>query len=137
MQRAKDLMTKNVFHVKKDTPILNAVELLATRNITGIPVVEDDMSLIGILSEKDVLKLLFEDGDVGNFTVNEFMTQPAVFFDEDESFEDICQCLLQNYFRRVPVTSKGKLVGILSRSDIIKTILKQKTQNNKFVNNSA
>ena len=137
MQRAKDLMTKNVIHIKKDTPILDAVKLMVKRNITGIPVVEDDMSLIGILSEKDVLRLLSEDDDSENLTVNEFMTQPAVFFDENESIEDICQCLLQNYFRRVPVTSKGKLVGILSRRDIIKIILKQKTENNEFVNNLA
>ncbi|MHC4638542.1 MAG: CBS domain-containing protein [Planctomycetota bacterium] len=137
MQKAKDLMTKKVIHVKKDTPILDAVEFLVKRNITGIPVVEEDMSLIGILSEKDVLRLFSEDDDSENLTVNEFMTQPAVFFDENESIDDICECLLQNYFRRVPVTSNGKLVGILSRRDIIKIILNQKTQNNEPVNNLA
>ncbi|MHC4572336.1 MAG: CBS domain-containing protein [Planctomycetota bacterium] len=56
-------------------------------------------------------------------TVSDFMTQPAVHFDEDESLLDVCDCLANNYFRRVPVTSQGKLVGIISRKDVIDYIL--------------
>jgi CBS domain-containing protein len=56
------------------------------------------------------------------------MTHPAVFFDENESLLDICDCLSDNYFRRVPVTSKGKLVGVVSRRDIIKEILKTRSE---------
>ncbi len=51
--------------------------------------------------------------------VNDFMTQPAISFDENESLIDVCECLTNNFFRRVPVTSKGKLVGVVSRRDII------------------
>jgi len=123
MLKAKDIMTENVVSVKKDTPIYKALELLAKYNITGIPVVREDMILVGVLSEKDVLRLFYAHEDEEEGTVNDFMTHPAVHFDKDESLLDICDCLTNNYFRRVPVTSEGKLVGIISRKDIINYIL--------------
>lgn len=123
MLKAKDIMTENVVSVKKDTPIYKALELLAKYNITGIPVVREDMILVGVLSEKDVLRLFYAHEDEEEGTVNDFMTQPAVHFDEEESLLDICDCLTNNYFRRVPVTSGGKLVGIISRKDVINYIL--------------
>ncbi|MBA7650141.1 Hypoxic response protein 1 [subsurface metagenome] len=118
MLKAKDIMT-----VKKDAPIFEAVELLVKNEITGIPVVEDDMTLVGILTEKDVLRLFYASKEVENKTVNDFMTQPAVHFDENESLPDVCDCLMNNFFRRVPVTSKGKVVGIVSRVDILEYVL--------------
>jgi len=123
MLKAKDIMTQDVINVKKDTPIYKALELLAKHNISGIPVVGDDMILVGVLSEKDVLSLFYAHEDEKEKTVNDFMTQPAVHFDENESLLDVCDCLANNYFRRVPVTSQGKLVGIISRKDIIDYIL--------------
>ena len=128
MLKAKDIMTKEVISVKKDVPIFEAVELLAKNEITGIPVVEDDMTLVGILSEKDVLKLFYASKEVENKTVNDFMTQPAVHFDENESLLDVCDCLMNNLFRRVPVTSKGEVVGIVSRPDILEYILRLKRE---------
>ena len=122
MLKAKDIMTEDVVSVKKDTPIYEAVDILAENKIAGIPVVEDDMTLIGILSEKDVLSLLFFYGQDEKRTVNDFMTQPAVYFDEDESLINVCDCLTNHDFRRVPITSKGKLVGVVSRADIIECI---------------
>ena len=119
MFQAKDIMTKDVISVRRETPIYKAVELMVEKNITGIPVVEDDMVLVGILSEKDVLRLFYDKGNEAGKTVDDFMTQPAIFFSEDESLPDVCDCLINNSFRRVPVTSKGKLVGIISRKDII------------------
>ena len=121
MPRAKDIMTRNVISVKEETPIYEAVALIAKNNITGIPVVECDRTLVGVISEKDVLRLFNvsrEDGE--SKTVSDFMTQPVVTFGENESLSDICDCLMNNHFRRVPViSSKGKLVGIISRRDII------------------
>ncbi|GAI76084.1 unnamed protein product, partial [marine sediment metagenome] len=104
-------------------PIYEALKLLVKYNITGIPVVRDDMILVGVLSEKDVLRLFYAHENEEGGTVNDFMTQPAVHFDKDESLLDVCDCLTNNYFRRVPVTSEGKLVGIISRTDIIDYIL--------------
>ena len=123
MLKAKDIMTKDVISVKKETPIYEALELLGKNNITGIPVVKEDMILVGILSEKDVLSLFYASEDDEEKTVDDFMTRPAIHFDESESLLDICDCLTDNYFRRVPVTSEGRLVGVVSRKDIIDYIL--------------
>jgi CBS domain-containing protein len=123
MLKAKDIMTEDVVNVKKDTPIYEALELFAKHDISGIPVVRKDMILVGVLSEKDVLRLFYAHEDDEEKTVSDFMTQPAIHFNEDESLLDICDCLANNYFRRVPVTSGGKLVGIISRKDIIDYIL--------------
>ena len=124
MVKAKDIMTKEVISAKKETSIHEAIELLIKNEITGIPVVEDDMTLVGILTEKDLLRLYFEPEHGKNQTVNDFMTEPAIHFSEDEVLEEICNCLMDNIFRRVPVTSKGKVVGIISRPDVIEYILK-------------
>ena len=57
-------------------------------------------------------------------TVNDFMTQPAIHFEQNELLSDVCHCLMENAIRRVPVTSNGKVVGVISRSDILKCILR-------------
>ncbi|UCF14868.1 MAG: CBS domain-containing protein, partial [Phycisphaerales bacterium] len=57
--------------------------------------------------------------------VREFMTQPAIHFEEGERLLDICHCLRDNSIRRVPVTSDGKVIGVISRSDLIKCILRR------------
>ncbi|MFZ0035677.1 MAG: CBS domain-containing protein [Sedimentisphaerales bacterium] len=132
MLKAKDVMTQEVISVKKDTPIFEAMEVMVKNQITGIPVVEDDMTLVGMLTEKDVLRLFYADEDEKNKTVDFFMTRSAVHYKEDDSLQSICDFMMINYFRRVPVTSKkGKLVGIISRPDIIKYILQARCEETK------
>jgi len=125
MVKAKDIMTKRVISVKTDTPIYDALKLIASYGISGLPVVDDDLTLVGIVSEKDVLSL-FYNNDEDEITVDDFMTQPPIFFDENESILDVCDFLRKNIFRRVPITSEGKLVGIISIRDVIEYILLSK-----------
>ncbi|MEE9370802.1 MAG: CBS domain-containing protein [Sedimentisphaerales bacterium] len=130
MLKVKDVMTKDVISVKKETPIYEAIELMRKNNITGMPVIKDDMILVGVITEKDVLRLFYADEDEKNQTVDFFMTRPAVSYRENENLRSVCDFMMINYFRRVPVVSKqGKLVGIISRPDIINYILEQKRQN--------
>jgi CBS domain-containing protein len=132
MLKAKDIMTKDVVSVKKDTPIYEAVELLRKNEITGMPVIEDDMTLVGVITEKDVLRLFYADEDEKNKTVGFFMTRPAVSYKENESLQSVCDFMMINYFRRVPVISKkGKVVGILSRPDVIDYIIEQRRQSSE------
>jgi len=125
MPKVKDIMTKEVINVTKETPIYKAMELMRKNDITGVPVVEEDMTLAGILTEKDVLRLFYADEQEKNKTVKDFMTRPAVHYKENDSLQTICDFMMINYFRRVPITSKkGKLVGIISRADVIEYLLK-------------
>jgi CBS domain-containing protein len=123
MIRAKDIMSTNVISVKKDDPIFEAVRLLVEKNISGLPVVDDDMNLTGILSEKDVVDLYYEYEHADSKTVGDYMTYPAVCFDENNALLNVCNFLVKNIFRRVPVTSGGKLVGIISIQDILNSVL--------------
>ena len=123
MLRARDVMNTNVISVKKDAPIFEAVELLVNNNISGLPVVEDDMTLAGILSEKDVVELFYDSEQAENKAVEDYMTYPAVYFEDNNALMNICDFLGKNIFRRVPVTSDGKLVGIISIRDILNTVL--------------
>jgi len=123
MLKAKEIMTKDLITAKVDTPIYDVLELIAKHGISGLPVVKDDMTLVGVVSEKDVLSLFYDHEDRSKKTVNDFMTQPPLFFDEDESLLDVCDFLTKNVFRRVPITSGGKLVGIISIRDLVEYIL--------------
>ena len=128
MLRARDIMNKDIVSVKKNTPIFEAVKLLAENNISGLPVVEDDMILVGILSEKDVVELFYESEQAKSKTVNDYMTYPAVYFEENNALVNICDFLRKNVFRRVPITSRGRLVGIISIQDILNSVLQQKQE---------
>lgn len=118
-------MKTNVITVKKDTLVYDAIELLLNNNITGLPIVDNDDNLVGIITEKDVLKLLYanikEDAKV-----EQFMTKDVVTFDESDNLTDVAECFIRNHFRRVPILKNGKIAGILSKKDIIAYILKIK-----------
>ena len=129
MLKAKEIMTTDVVSVTKETPIYEAMELLIKNEITGMPVVDDDMTLVGVISEKDCLRLFYADEEEKNKTVQYFMSQPAVHYNENDSLKTICDFMMINYFRRIPVTTKkGKLVGILSRPDVVAHILQQRRE---------
>ena len=123
MLKGKDIMTREVVSVRRDASVEEVLELLLGNKISGIPVVEEDMTLVGIVTEKDLLALFYGPGAGNKKTVEDFMTQPAVHFHENETLDDICRCLLEVTFRRVPVTKKGKVVGIVSRPDVLKCVL--------------
>ena len=90
--------------------------------------VNDDMTLAGIVSEKDVLQLLYNIKDKPG-KVEDFMTKDIISFNREDNLVDITECLVNNNFRRVPIASDGKLVGIVSRRDIIKYVLSLRRKN--------
>ncbi|MHC4244427.1 MAG: CBS domain-containing protein [Planctomycetota bacterium] len=123
MLKAREIMTRDVISVGKDTPVRQAIKRMLDMQVAGMPVVAEDMSLAGIITEKDVLKLYGAADQGESKTVEDFMTSPAVCFEEDDTLEEICLCLIENDFRRVPVTSDGKVVGIISRPDVARRVL--------------
>ncbi len=129
MVKAKDIMTEIVVSVKKDTPMYEAAQLLATNDITGVPVVEDDMMLVGVITEKDILDLFDVLQYADDRSVNSSMSHEVVSFDIEDGLSEVCECLKNNNFRRIPVTSEGKMVGIISRRDIILYMLRQRQKN--------
>jgi CBS domain-containing protein len=123
MLTASDVMKKEVITIEKDAPITQAIEIMLEEKISGLPVVSNDMVLVGIITEKDILGLYGAPEEGTKTKVEDFMTTPAVYFEMFETFADICRCLIQNDFRRVPVVLEGKVVGIVSRPDVAEHIL--------------
>ena len=123
MLTATEVMKKEVITIEKDAPIIQAIEIMLENKISGLPVVKSDMTLVGIITEKDVLSLYGAPEEGAKVKVEDFMTTPAVYFEMFETFADICRCLIQNDFRRVPVVLEGKVVGIVSRPDVAEHIL--------------
>jgi CBS domain-containing protein len=120
---AKDIMSTEIITVTEDATMKHVIQLLVTRGITGLPVVSEDMEMLGIVTEKDVLKALYNQ-DVQVNSVADLMTGDIVFFDENDDLIKVFKGLVENNFRRVPILSQGKLVGIISRTDIIKFLSK-------------
>ena len=116
---AKDIMTKEVSTVRKDAKITDVIRLLAQKRITGVPVVSDDMRLLGMVTEKDILRTLRYDQNIKGKTAADLMTSEVVSFDENDSLTEVFENLVEYEFRRVPILSEGILVGIVSRRDII------------------
>ena len=118
MIKAKAIMKTGVITVRRDADIYEAIRTMVENNITGLPVVNDDQTLAGIITEKDVLGLLYNFEDRPG-KVEDFMTEKVVCFNQEDSLDDIAESFIYNHVRRVPIVDNGRLVGIISRKDII------------------
>jgi CBS domain-containing protein len=131
MFKASKIMTRSLVTVRENTSIQEAMNILVDNNIAGLPVVTEDMRLLGIVSEKDMLSLLYKPQSKKPKLVSEVMTRDVVHFNESDDLFDICECLIENKFRRVPILAEGKLAGIISRRDIIKFIIKLRNKSGR------
>lgn len=122
MLKAKDVMTKDVRTIGPDAMLAEAIELLIAEKISGMPVINARGKMIGIISEKDILNFAFS-GNLRNTKVREAMTKDVVSFTSDTDVDTIALAIAHNKFRRVPIVDSGKLVGIVSRRDIIRVAL--------------
>ena len=98
MFKASEAMSRHPITVDKRTCVYEAIGIMAKNKVTGLPVVEEDGTLVGVISEKDVLKLLYDLGDQQD-TVEHFMTENVVAFDEEDSLIEITECFIANAFR--------------------------------------
>jgi len=120
---ARQVMTANVLSVRPNTPVLKAIDLLLENRISGLPVVLEDNKLVGVVTEKDLLQLLLTEGLDEVDTVEQFMSKKVLSFEESDEVVPICEFFIKNNVRRVPIVKEGKLVGIISRRDILRLIL--------------
>jgi len=129
MPKAQDVMNRNLVYLTKHASMVEAAKLLMVNDITGIPIVDEDMRLVGIITEKDILDLYHIMQYPCDRTVNSSMSHEVVSFDVNDDLDDICTCLRNEYFRRVPITREGRLAGVISRHDLIVYLLRSKRRN--------
>jgi len=143
--KVRDIMTRDVVSVQRDTSINEIAKVMGARNISGVPVVDDDGAIAGIITELDVilrntrldmphfLQIL----DLGAIPLElpghyqerlrhmlgtqakDVMSKDVVTIEADDSVETLAKLMVKRRVNPVPVVEGGRLVGIVSRADLI------------------
>jgi CBS domain-containing protein len=124
LPKVRDHMDTTVHCVAPETPILDAVDFLLEHRVTGAPVIDANGRLVGMLSERDCLKLLAKgvDANVPRGTVADFMTSEIIAIPPDMDIYFAAGMFLGSTVRRLPVVENDKLVGAITRFDILRVI---------------
>ena len=120
----KTYMTTRLITLRKDMDVYFAIGLLLKNNISGAPVIDDNNNLCGILSEKDCLRI-FANGsfyDMPGGSVSQFMTDIVLTVEPASDLFSVADKFLKHNFRRMPVVKGKKLVGQISRRDVLRAI---------------
>ncbi len=109
--------------------LASAIATLSARRIGAVLVLDADKSLVGILSERDILHALARRaGDAFGLRVEEVMTTPVVTCDPDHTVEHVMGLMTEGRFRHLPVVQRGMLMGIVSIGDVVKWRLDETRQ---------
>jgi len=144
---ASDIMTKDVLFVHPDTPTRTVAKLLLEKGISAAPVVDPNGTVVGMVSEADLLgreiqgrtpnrmwwlEMLAEGEDLAaefldyvksnDPVVRDVMRTPVVTVSESTRVEEIAEILQRHHIKRVPVLRDGRLVGIVARADLIRAL---------------
>ncbi len=147
MLKVKDIMSKQVITFSPDTEIAHAAKLLLEKRINGAPVVDEAGSLVGILCQSDLVTqqkslplpsiFTFLDGFIRITSIKQLdrdiqkiaaiivahaMTPDPFSVRSDTSIEDVANLMVEKSFHTLPVVDDGKLVGIVGKADILKTL---------------
>lgn len=145
--KVRDFMITKVFTVKPSNTVKELLNILHSNKIGGVPVIDDNGKLVGMISDGDILRYLapkrmamvglmymFDDGDIDdllkeklNTPIKHLMTKKnIVSISPDDTFESTIQILSKHHYKKLPVTNRaGRVVGVLSRGDIINNIYKK------------
>jgi CBS domain-containing protein len=141
--QVKEIMSRFVRTVTPDTKVLDVASIMCLYRFAGLPVVEDEDRLVGVIAEKDVLHCLFPklehlmeegianvdlDREMGRYKevlaqrVSDLMTRNPITVTPDMHILRAATVMVRHRFRRIPVAEHGKLVGMLSLGDVHKAI---------------
>jgi CBS domain-containing protein len=138
----EDIMTRQVITVRPDATVQDAARLMFTNRVSGLPVVDADGRVVGVISDGDLIQrqrrpkakpwwhLFFENGErllreyrkIVGLTVGDVMTHPALVISPVFGIETAAAILHNRQIRRLPVVRDGQLVGIVSRGDLVKAL---------------
>lgn len=117
--RVKDVMSKNVITIKEDTKIKEACEILADNRI-GCLVVKKKGKVCGIVTERDIIGSIAKNGHVNivDKKVSDIMTKYVISVNPNSGIKKAIDLLVENKIKKLPVISKGKIVGIITVTDV-------------------
>lgn len=113
------LMEDNVVTCSPQTSALSVAQILTEGNFGSVPVVDEHRTLLGIVTEFDLLNVMNQDKDLEKVTAEDMMTQSVVTVTEEMPVLDLIKLLQDQHLIRVPVVKGRTLVGIVARRDIV------------------
>ena len=119
-----DYMSKRLVTLARDTEVIDAVKKLLDHKITSAPVVDQRGHLLGMFSEKDVMSIVLETvyNQSMSGKVGDYMTAEVISVDADSSIVDLAEKFQQSSVRSYPVFHDNELVGIVSRTDVLRAL---------------
>jgi CBS domain-containing protein len=148
MKKASDIMTRNVISVKPETSVRELAQLLSDNNISGVPVMDNEGNLLGVVTENDLIdqtkklhiptvvtlfdsffylespeRMEKEIKKIAGTTVIDIYTPDSITVNEDTCIDEIATIMAEKHIHTLPVTRENRLIGIIGKKDIIKTII--------------
>ena len=120
---ARQIMQRPVFATTPRASVRDIASQLVANGFSGMPVAERDGTVVGIVTEADILRALVEGKALETIVAADIMSDSPTTVDVETPTEEVMKLLQEHHILRVPVTERGKLVGILSRSDLIRAVL--------------
>ena len=120
---AKDVMKRPVISTKKGASARDIALQLVSGHFSGMPVIDDEERVIGVVTEHDLLDQVREGKDLGKLVVEDVMQRNPITLDVNASLSDVLDIMLENGILRILVTDGLRLVGVISRSAILRIVL--------------
>ena len=121
--KARDIMTRPVVSARKSASARDVAMQLLCGLYSGMPVTDEKGKVEGVVTELDLLKAVKEGKELVRITAGDIMTKDVIAVDADDPVEKVLDVLMDKRFIRVPVVQEGKLVGVVSRCDILRCLL--------------
>ncbi|MEO6545269.1 MAG: CBS domain-containing protein [Nitrospiraceae bacterium] len=115
----RDVMEDAVVTVGPQAKGYTIARLMADGDVGSVPVVEEDLTLVGLVGEFDLLRVMDEGKDLGELTATDIMTRDVVTVTEEMLVTDVVHLLQSRHLIRVPVVNGNILIGIIARRDIV------------------
>ena len=111
----------DVLTVQPHRTLKEVIDLLAARGVGAVVVADDSMSVLGILSERDVVRVIAKDGAAAlGDSVSRHMTPKVTTVTRESTTDHLMQTMTEGRFRHLPVVEDGRLIGIVSIGDVVK-----------------
>ena len=125
MLTARQIMSEKLLTIQPDCSIRQAIDLLLEKGVSGLPVVDGDNRLVGIVTEYALLAIAYDE-KVSQQTVADHMTTEVLTIDADDPVSKAADMCIAHRVRRVPVMEDGRLVGLIARRDVLKALHRDK-----------
>lgn len=119
--KVTEYMARKLLTFTPETKVFDALEMLLKKNYSGAPVVNEAGDLVGVLSEADLMRVAIQ-GSYHEDTsglVGDFMNEKVVTIPPDLDLYSVAEMFVKHHYKRFPVVSGGKLVGMISRRDVL------------------